>query len=98
MYQLITVGELECTFPNVEKLVRIFLNISISNATGKQSFFALKRIKNYLRNSISQSRLAGVSILCIESKETLKYDFSVHIYAFAKLKTPKNMLSIIISS
>ncbi|ESN94529.1 hypothetical protein HELRODRAFT_68916 [Helobdella robusta] len=92
MYQLIVVGGLQCTFPNVETLLRIFLIIPISNATGERSFSVLKRIKNYLRNSISQCKLGDLSILCIESKETLEYDFNAHIDSFAKLKSRKKVI------
>ena len=68
MYQLIAVGGLQCTFPNVETFLRIFLTIPISNATGERSFPVVKRIKNYQRNSISQCRVGDLSIYALNQR------------------------------
>jgi hypothetical protein len=91
IYKILTQG-LKATFPNVETILRIYLTIPISNATGERTFSALKRVKSYLRNSMGQERLASLSILCIESDETKKCDFNVQIDAFAKLKCRKKPL------
>ena len=56
MYKTIING-LQSTFPNVETVLEIFLTIPIRNASGKRTFSVLKRVKNYLRNSISQMHL-----------------------------------------
>lgn len=57
MYKLLIAG-LQSTFPNVEKIQKIFLTIPICNASGERSFSVLKRVKNYLRNSLSQLNLS----------------------------------------
>lgn len=41
----------------VHKLLKIYLTIPVTTSTAEQSFSALKRIKTYLRNSMSQQRL-----------------------------------------
>jgi hypothetical protein len=71
MYNFLQHG-LKSTFPSVETLLRIYLTIPISNATGERSFSALKRIKNVQRNMIGQIRHNALAILNIESDETKK--------------------------
>ena len=44
-------------FSEVEKLIRIYLTIPMSNATAEKSFSALKRLKTYLRATMGQKRL-----------------------------------------
>ena len=41
----------------VTKLVRLYLTVPVTTATAERSFSALKRVKTYLRNSMSQERL-----------------------------------------
>lgn len=90
MYKLI-IGGLQSTFPNVETVLKIFLTIPISNASGERSFSVLKRVKNYLRNSLSQAHLTQLSILTIENELTgsLDYDNIIIINKFAKTKARK---------
>ena len=44
----------------------IFLSITVTTVVGEKSFSTLKRIKNYLRNSMGQNRLSSLSIINIE--------------------------------
>lgn len=48
MYKCLNDG-LRSTFPNVEIILKIFLTMPITNASGERSFSVLKRVKNYLR-------------------------------------------------
>lgn len=91
MYEHLVRG-LKSTFPNVETLLRIYLTIPISNASGERSFSALKRIKTYLRNHVGQERLTNLAILHIESMETEKCDFNDIIDTFAKTKSRKKYI------
>ena len=43
---------------NVEVALRIFLSFMITNCPGEPSFLVIKRLKNYLRSSMGQMRLA----------------------------------------
>ena len=91
MYQLVIRG-LQSTFPNVETILRIYLTIPISNASGERSFSVLKRVKNYIRSSMEQDRLSSLALLCIESAETKKTNFDQQIDIFARLKCRKKAL------
>ena len=44
-------------FCEVDKLMRIYLTIPVTTATAERSFSALRRIKTYLRSTISEERL-----------------------------------------
>ena len=35
----------------------------VSNSTGERSFYKLKLVKNYLRNSLTQEKLSGLALL-----------------------------------
>ena len=53
---------LETAFPSLGKL----LQIVVSTAHCERSFSALKRIKNYLRSTMTEQRLTNLAILSIE--------------------------------
>ncbi|CAI6349596.1 unnamed protein product [Macrosiphum euphorbiae] len=52
-------------FPNVSKLLQILVTLPVTSCEAERSFSPLKRIKTYLRNSTSESRLNGLAALNI---------------------------------
>ena len=46
--------------PNLETALRIYLCVLSTNASGKRSLFVLQRVKNYLRNLISNDHLSAL--------------------------------------
>ena len=54
----------------VDKLLKLFLTIPVTTATAERSFSALKRIKTYLRNSMSQQRLNHCLLLHVHRQKT----------------------------
>ena len=58
----------------VMKLARLTLVLPATNAVSERSFSALRRLKNYLRNSMSQQRLNHVALLNIHESFTDKLD------------------------
>ena len=46
---------------------RLFQTMGITNASSEKSFSCLKRIKNYLRSTMSEKRLNDLAMLSIES-------------------------------
>ncbi|XP_028036882.1 uncharacterized protein LOC114247982 [Bombyx mandarina] len=77
---------LENSVPNIVILLRIFLTISISVASCERSFSKLKLIKNYLRSTMSQSRLQNLAILSIEQEITKNINFESIIHDFSSMK------------
>lgn len=57
-------------YPNLHKLMQVALTIPISSATCERSFSSMRRIKNWLRTSMVQSRFSNLSSLYIERELT----------------------------
>ena len=49
-------------FPQVERLVRLLLLCPVSSCEAERSFGGLRRLKTWLRNSMTQSRLNAVAV------------------------------------
>ena len=71
------------TFPNVAIILRIYLTLLVANTEGERSFSALKRVKNYLRSSLTQDH---VCIIAIEKSFTKSMSFEDIIDKFAAAK------------
>lgn len=70
---------------NIVVALRIFLTITVSNATCERSFSKLKLIKTYQRSTMSQERLSNLAILSIERK--INVNFNHVIEKFARIKS-----------
>ena len=58
----------------VHKVLRIYYTIPVTTASAERSFSALKRIKTYLRNSITQHRLNHCMLLHVHRQQTDELD------------------------
>lgn len=87
MYKAI-ITSLRSTFPNVETILKIFLTIPVCNATAERSFSVLKRVKNYLRNSLLNDNLSCLAILFIENElvQEINYDEMIDNFSRAKVR------------
>ncbi|KAL4097659.1 hypothetical protein QTP88_022398 [Uroleucon formosanum] len=88
MYKYIKTKELECMFPNLEIVMRIYLSTAVSNCSGERAFSVLKRVKSYLRSTMKEERLNALAIFSIEAELVEKLDFNT-INTFAHQKTRK---------
>ena len=91
LYQIVFNDELFSAFPNVECLIKLFLTLPITNSTGERSFSALKRVKNYLRSSMSQEKVSDLGLLFIEKDKLRELDFDDIIHQFATEKSRKKL-------
>ena len=71
------------SFPNARIAYRILLTIHITVASAKRSFSKLKLIKLYLRSTMSQERLSGLTILSIENEMLKEFKYKNLISQFA---------------
>lgn len=62
--------ELTTALSEVCKLLRLMLTIPVTSTSAERSFFCLKRIKTYLRNTCGQDRLHHLAKLSMESSVT----------------------------
>lgn len=61
-----TLISLHDAFPELLKLLKICMTIAINTASCERSFSSLKRIKSYLRSTMSEQRLTDLAIISIE--------------------------------
>lgn len=89
MYKYIKTKELECMFPNLEIVMRMYLSTAVSNCSGERAFSVLKRVKSYLRSTMKEERLNALAIFSIEAELVEKLDFNDTINTFAHQKARK---------
>lgn len=93
---LITLSSIECLnyimkhslidlYPNIA----VALTLPVTVASCERSFSKLKLIKTYLRNSMSQERLTGLSVISIEHELSREVDKDNLIQQFATEKARK---------
>jgi len=68
---------------NSYHLGRIALCLAVSTATCERSFSALRQIKTYVRNSMSDSKLCNVSLLATERERLHSLSVDAVVDAFA---------------
>lgn len=84
-------GVLECDLTEVFTAMLLFFTIPVTSAAAERSFSKLKIIKNYLRNSMGQTRLRHLSLIAIENKTASSLDLTEVIDTFAKTKARKRL-------
>lgn len=52
-------------YPNIYNLLKILATLPVSTCEVERSFSSLKRIKNYLRNTMENERLNGLALMSI---------------------------------
>ena len=70
----------------IHKLLKLYLTIPVTTATAERSFSSLKRIKTYLRNSMTQERLNHCILLHTHRHKT----DSLNLVNIAKEFTTRN--------
>ena len=61
-------------FSEVMRLIKIFYIIPVTTATAERSFSALRRLKTYLRSTMSQERLNHTMLLHVHKDRTDQID------------------------
>lgn len=82
---------LKATFPNVLIILRIFACMPCTNVSGERSFSVLRRVKNYLRSTLSQDKTSSLSLLSIENEMLRSIDWSSIIKEFVNKKIRKKI-------
>ena len=78
---------LRSAFPTLLKAIQIALMISVSKAQYERSFSALKRIKTYLKSSMTEQRITDFAILSIEKELTNELSLDAVVTEFAATDT-----------
>ena len=59
----------------VDRLLSLYLTIPMTTATAERSFSALRRLKNYLRTTMTQQRLNHIILLHNSQSEQIIWTF-----------------------
>ena len=68
------VGITKQMFSEVDKLLRLYFTVPVTTCTAERSFSCLRRIKTYLRSSMTEERLNNVILLHVHKDETDQLD------------------------
>ncbi|KAK9049224.1 hypothetical protein SSX86_031809 [Deinandra increscens subsp. villosa] len=74
------------TYFLLDRVVRLILTLPVSTATTERGFSAMKRIKNRLRNKMSDEYLANSLVINVEREIAEKFDQDCIIDEFKNLK------------
>ena len=82
---------MKSAFPDAVRFFQLVLTLPVSSAQAERSFSSMKRVKNYLRSTMSQQRLTNLCLLSIERElsDTLLSDLSPLVDKFAEMKDRK---------
>jgi len=92
LLQILYEKNLISIYPNIEIALRIYTSTAVTNCSAERSFSCLKRIKNYLRSTMSQDRLNALAILSIEHELTNQLSYDDIIEDFAKKKSRRKTI------
>jgi len=81
-------SKMESAFPDLLLFVQIVLTVPIASATAERSFSTMKRVKTYLRSTMTDQRLNNLCLLAVEREMShdLLSDPSSVIDKFALLR------------
>ena len=77
------IGRYGDAFHELHRLGKIAVALPVSTASCERSFSALRHIKTWVRNSMSNDRLSNVAVLAVERERTMSMTNEKVIDAFA---------------
>lgn len=89
---LLELSSLRLAFPSLIKLLQIALSIVVSTAHCERSFSALKRIKTYLRSTMTEQRLVDLAVLSIEKELSKQISLDEVVNEFASKDKNRRIL------
>lgn len=79
---------MKATIPQVLRLLFLILSTPVSVASAERSFSSLRRLKTWLRSSISQNRLSHVALMHVHKSITSTLDLEKLMHSFIE-RTPE---------
>ena len=84
-------GQFQSLLSEVDKLVRLYLTIPVTTATAERSFSALRRVKIYLRSTMTQEWLNHVLLLHSQTQRTDDIDLPMVAWEFIQPNERRSM-------
>ncbi|KAG8451982.1 hypothetical protein GDO86_003968 [Hymenochirus boettgeri] len=92
LLQIIVTDSLKVIYPNIHVALRIFLCTMATNCSAERSFSCLRRLKDYLRSSLTEERLNSFALLSTEPQLVMELPYDDIIDEFAKRKVRSRRL------
>ena len=70
--------------PNMSTAVAILLVMSVSSVSAEQPFSAMRRLKNYLRSTMTNERLSGLALMHVHKNKQLNVERIIHQFSRQK--------------
>ena len=74
-------------YPSIHKLLQILVTLPLTTATAERSFSSLRRLKTYLRSTMSEERLVGLALLYSHRDVNISHSDVIDRFA----KTPRRL-------
>jgi hypothetical protein len=71
-------------YPNVRRCLLVLLTMPVSTATAERSFSTMKRLKTYLRSTMTTERLSGLGLMNIYRDMKINSEYIVDKFAARK--------------
>ena len=72
-------------FPTLRKVLLLALTAPVANVAAERSFSCMRRIRTYVRSSMTEQRLSAIANLAIEADMAKLLDFDKVVNIFAKM-------------
>ncbi|GAB1605227.1 hypothetical protein Ahia01_000804500 [Argonauta hians] len=88
LFQFLSKQNLLKVYSEAAKLMKLLITIPMTSSEAERTFSTLKRVKNFLRNTMGEDRLNALSMLSMERKlVTTSVDFNIKVIdQFARQK------------
>ena len=86
IFHALDICEASEAFLSVRKLLKILTVLPVTTATAERSFSTLRRLKTYIRNSMSEERLNGLALLNIHREINVSSEEIVNEFANSNRK------------
>ena len=88
----VELAPLRVAFPNLVKVLQIILTIAITSASCERTFSSLKRIKTWLRTTMSEDRLVDLATLSIERDMSAKLSLDQVVTDFSNKENNRRII------
>lgn len=74
----------EASYPNIRICLMVLLCMPVATATTERSFSTMRRVKTYLRSTMTTERMSGLGLMNIYSERNINAEHVVDIFARKK--------------
>ena len=73
-------------YPNIMTALKIFATLPVTSSTVERSFSAMRRLKTFLRNKMSNDRMSALALMHIYREDEIDYDACLRKFSAGGLR------------